>query len=156
MKQKQNELNGEQRQTTRHLLRWCFLPLVLVLVGAGCTQEGKVPSDTKTGAGADARTNPVGTYALVTVDGKPVPCTVQHEGHSMTIQSGGFVINADGTCGSKMTLAGRDAAIEVKATYTQEGAKLTMKWQGAGMTIGTVEGDTFTMNNEGMVLAYRK
>jgi hypothetical protein len=31
-----------------------------------------------------------------------------------------------------------------------------MRWQGAGMTIGSVAGDTFTMNNEGMVLAYRK
>jgi len=31
-----------------------------------------------------------------------------------------------------------------------------MNWQGAGTTIGTVEGDTFTMNNEGMVFAYRK
>jgi hypothetical protein len=55
-----------------------------------------------------------------------------------------------------MFLEGRDAAIEVKATYTREGPKLTMKWQGAGTTIGTVEGDIFTMNNEGMVFAYRK
>ena len=31
-----------------------------------------------------------------------------------------------------------------------------MKWQGAGMTIGTVEGDTFTMDNEGMVFVYKK
>jgi hypothetical protein len=53
-------------------------------------------------------------------------------------------------------LAGRDAAIEVKATYTRDGQKLTMQWQGAGRTIGSVEGDTFTMNNEGMVFAYRK
>ena len=67
-----------------------------------------------------------------------------------------FIINADGTCSSKMSLAGRDKAIEVKATYTREGPKLTMKWQGAGMTIGSVEGDTFTMNNEGMLLVYKK
>ena len=31
-----------------------------------------------------------------------------------------------------------------------------MKWAEAGMTIGTVKGDTFTMNNEGMVLRGRK
>jgi len=93
---------------------------------------------------------------LVSVDGNKVPCTVQHEGHTMTIKSGSFIINADGTCSSKMFLEGRDAAIEVKATYTREGSKLTMTWQGAGMTVGIVEGDTFTMNNEGMVLTYRK
>jgi hypothetical protein len=55
-----------------------------------------------------------------------------------------------------MSVAGMAAPIEVKATYTREGNKLTMKWQSGGMTIGTVEGDTFTMSNEGMVFVYRK
>jgi len=132
------------------------LPLFTVMVWVGCKPEAKVVGDTKTTAATAADINPVGTYALVSVDGNKVPYTVTHEGHTMTIQSGSFLINADGTCSSKMSLAGRDAAIEVKATYTREGPKLTMKWQGAGMTLGTVEGDTFTMNNEGMVLAYRK
>ena len=156
MKTKQNELNGKQRQTTRHLLQLCLPPLFMVMAWAGCKQEAKVAADTKTVAATAADINPVGTYTLVTVDGNKVPGTVQHEGHTMTINSGGFIINADGTCSSKMSLAGRDAAIEVKATYTREGPKLTMQWQGAGMTIGTVEGDTFTMNNEGMVFVYQK
>lgn len=156
MKQKQSEWNGKRRQTTRHLLQLCWLPLFMVLVCAGCKQDAKVAADTKTVAATATDINPVGTYTLVTVDGNKVPYTVQHEGHTMTIESGSFIINADGTCSSKMSLAGRDTAIEVKATYTREGPKLTMKWQGAGTTIGTVAGDTFTMNNEGMVLAYRK
>jgi hypothetical protein len=156
MKTKQRELNGEQGRATRHFLHLRLLPLFMVLVCAGCKQDAKVAADTKTVAAPAADINPVGTYGLVTVDGNKVPCTVQHEGHTMTINSGSFIINADGTCSSKMSLAGRDAAIEVKATYTREGPKLTMQWQGAGMTVGTVEGDTFTMNNEGMVFAYRK
>lgn len=128
----------------------------MVMAWAGCKQEAKVAADTKTVAATAADINPVGTYALMTVDGNKVPCNVQHEGHTTTINSGSFIINAEGTCSSKISLAGRDAAIEVKATYTREGPKLTMQWQGAGMTIGTVEGDTFTMNNEGMIFAYRK
>ena len=156
MKQEQSELNGKRRQTTRHLLQLCLLPLFMVMVWTGCKQEAKVAADTKTVAATAADINPVGTYALVTVDGNKVPCTVQHEGHTMTIKSGGFIINADGTCSSKMSLEGRDSPIEVKATYTREGPKLTMKWQGAGMTIGTIEGDTFTMDNEGMVFVYKK
>ena len=156
MKQKQSELNGKRRPTTRHLLQLCWLPLFMVLVCAGCKQQAKVAADTKTGAATAADINPVGTYTLATVDGNKVPYTVQHEGHAMAIKSGSFIINSDDTCSSKMSLEGRDAAIEVKATYTREGPKLTMKWQGAGMTIGTVEGDTFTMNNEGMVFVYRK
>lgn len=31
-----------------------------------------------------------------------------------------------------------------------------MRWQGAGVTVGSVEGDTFTMDNEGQVFLYRK
>jgi hypothetical protein len=156
MKQKQSKSNGEQRRATRHLLHLCLLPLFMVMVWAGCKQEAKVAADTKSVAATGADINPVGTYTLVTVDGNKVPYAVQHEGHTMTINSGSFIINADGTCSSKMSLAGRDTPIEVKATYTREGPKLTMQWHGAGMTIGTVEGDTFTMNNEGMVFAYRK
>jgi hypothetical protein len=156
MKRKQNKLNGEQHRATRHLLHMSLLPVFMVIVWAGCKQETKVTADTKTVAAPAADVNPVGTYSLVTVDGNKVPCAVEHEGHKMTIQSGGFTISPDGTCSSKMSLAGRDAAIEVKATYSREGPKLTMKWQGAGMTIGTVEGDTFTMNNEGFIFIYRK
>ena len=155
MKPKQNGSNGEGR-ATRWALRLWLLPLLVITALVGCKQEAKVTAETKTVAAAAADINPVGTYALMTVDGKKVPCTVQHEGHTMTINSGSFSINADGGCSSKMSLAGRDAGIEVKATYTREGPKLTMQWQGAGMTVGTVEGDTFTMNNEGMVFAYRK
>jgi hypothetical protein len=51
---------------------------------------------------------------------------------------------------------GGDVNRVVKATYTRENSKLTMRWEGAGTTTGTVEGDTFTMNNEGMIFAYRK
>lgn len=52
--------------------------------------------------------------------------------------------------------SGADSSREVKATYTRQGSTLTTKRDGAGMTTGTVEGDPFTMNNEGMIFAYRK
>ena len=119
-----------------------------MLVWAGCKPEAKVAGDM----------NPTGTYTLVSVDMKQLPCTLAHEG-SPTVKSGVFIINADGTCSSKVTFSvrsGRDSSREVKATYTRQGATLTMKWEGAGMTTGTVEGDTFTMNNEGMIFAYHK
>ena len=156
MNQKQHELDGERRRAVWRPLGLCLLVSFMVTAGTGCRPEAKVAGDTKSAATTSADINPVGTYALVSVDGNKVPCTLQHEGHTMTINSGSFSINADGTCSRKIALAGRDAAIEVKATYTRDGQKLTMQWQGAGRTIGSVEGDTFTMNNEGMVFAYRK
>ncbi len=156
MKPQQSNLNSEQGRAARHSLQLCLLPLFLAMVLPGCKQEARVAGDTKSVAATAAEINPVGTYTLVTVDGNKVPCTVQHEGHTMTVTSGSFIINADGTCSSRISLAGHDSPIEVKAAYTREGPKLTMQWQGAGMTLGTVERDTFTMNNEGMVLAYHK
>jgi hypothetical protein len=118
----------------------------MVMVLVGCKQDAKVAADT----------NPVGTYSLVSVDGNKVPCDVLHEGHTLPVKSGSFIFNPDGTCSSKMVLSGRESAIEVKATYTRQGSRLTMQWEGAGTTTGTFEGDTFTMNNEGMIFAYQK
>jgi hypothetical protein len=31
-----------------------------------------------------------------------------------------------------------------------------MRWKGAGTTTGNIQGSDFTMNNEGMIFAYRK
>ncbi|HVO52758.1 MAG TPA: hypothetical protein VMV60_17315 [Thermoanaerobaculia bacterium] len=94
----------------------------------------------------------------MSVDGNAVPATVRH-GATLTVKSGVFIINADGTCSSKLVFSppsGGDITREVKATYTRQRPTLTMKWEGAGTATGTVEGDTFTMNNEGMVFTYRK
>ena len=149
MKTKHNSLNGENQPMARHPLGWCLLALVLALAWAGCKQEAKVAADI----------NPTGVYALVSVDGKPVPCALTHEDVTMTIKSGGFNIGADGTCSSKMSVSvpsHGDINREVKATYTRQGAKLTMQWEGAGTTIGNVDGNKFTMDNEGMVLVYQK
>ncbi len=155
MKTSPKQLNDEKRPQTRHLLPWLLLPLLAIAVLTGCKQEAKVAANEQ-GAATAAAVNPAGTYALESVDGKKVPCTVQHEGHTMTVNSGAFVIDPNGTCSSKISLAGRDSPIEVKASYTLEGSTLTMRWQGAGVTAGTVEGNSFTMNNEGMVFVYRK
>lgn len=143
------QFNGEARRLIRRWLRLCLPAGLTVTVLAGCAQQRKVAEDI----------NPVGAYALVSVDGKNVPCVVDHEGHSITVKSGTFDIKADGTCVSKVAFAvpsGGDVSRDVEATYSRTGAKLVMQWKGAGTTTGTVDGDTFTMNNEGMVFAYRK
>jgi hypothetical protein len=143
------QFTGEARWSLCRCLRFC-LPTALVLaVLTGCAPKGKIAGDV----------DPVGTYALISVDGKNVPCALEHEGHSITVKSGSFVIQADGTCASKIVFvppSGSDFTREVSATYTRNDSKLTMQWKGAGTTIGTVDGNTFTMNNEGMLFAYRK
>ena len=129
-----------------------FCCLLALLACAGCSRQTKMTSDAPENGAGDV----TGTYALVTIDGQQVPCTVRHEGHDLPVQSGSFVINGDGTCASRILLAGRESPMEVKATYERQGSTLTMKWAGAGTTTGKVEGKTFTMLNEGMSFAYRK
>ncbi len=140
---------GQRQPAKRRSWRWWLLPLVMAVAGSGCTRKAMVAADV----------NPAGAYTLVSVDGKQVPCEVEHQGHSLRVSSGSFDIDAGGTCTSKVVFAppsGKEVTRVVKATYTQQGAKLTMRWERAGMTGGTVESNTFTMNNEGMLFQYRK
>ena len=126
-----------------------ILALVLALVLTG-SMHGVIAADD---------INPTGTYTLLSVNGNSVPYTLTHEGVNLTINKGFFIINSDGTCISNITLIPPNKVEvnnEVKATYTLTGSTLTMKWERAGITTGTVSGNTFTMNNEGMVFLYRK
>jgi len=103
--------------------------------------------------------NPAGTYTLVSVDGKKVPCTIDHEGRAMSVQSGVFTISTNREITSVMTISVGDKKnirCETHATFTVKGSELTMKWQNAGMTRGRLSGQTFTMTNEGMALVFQK
>jgi hypothetical protein len=100
-----------------------------------------------------------GVYSLASVNGNEVPARVSHDGTPLEVRSGSFTFHPDGTCSTRTVFApvGRGEVVrEVSATYTRNGPKLTMRWKGAGMTTGTLQGDTFTMNNEGMVFVYTK
>jgi hypothetical protein len=126
-----------------------LLAVLLLLALTGC----------KNAATNTAEIYPVGVYNLVSIDGKTVPCNLTHEGAAMVVKSGSLTFNADGTCRSLSIFSippHPDIRREVNATCTQNGAELTMRWQGAGITKGQINGDTFTMNNEGMIFCYRK
>lgn len=129
-----------------------FTLCVLVALGlaVGSCKKQEIASDA-----ADV----AGVYALVSVNGKPVPTGISHEGVTLQVRSGNFTINGDGTCSSKTVFvspSGSEVTREVAATYTKDGSKMTMQWEGAGTTVGTIEGNTFTMDNEGIVFVYKK
>lgn len=150
MKTELNKSNIKLQSAMPHFLGLCLISAFLVLAWTGCK---------KNEAGSNANIDPTGVYALVSVDGKSLPCSLAHEGAALTIKSGVFTIKADSNCSSQITFSvptRGDMSREVKATYTRQGAELTMQWEGAGMTMGNVNGNTFTMTNEGMVYAYRK
>ena len=103
--------------------------------------------------------DPAGVYALVEVDGMSIPAKVSHGSATLEVRSGTFTIEKDGTCSSVVVFiapSGKEIPREVSATYEQEGSELTMSWEGAGTTVGVVDGNTFTMINEGMSFVYRR
>ncbi len=103
--------------------------------------------------------DPTGVYTLVSVDGAKLPNTVSHGNVEIEVRSGTFTINADGTCSSKTIFgppSGGEVVREVTASYTQDGPTLTMQWKDAGRTSATVNGETFQMDNEGIVFSYKK
>jgi len=146
-------MNTEQNQIpfraiTKYALQLCLL-LAVGLFLCACQQKAKV----------EQSVDPTGVYALVSVNGSNVPASVSHDGNALQVRAGTFIIKADGTCSTKNAFVlgpGSEVNREVTATYTKDGSKLTMQWKGAGTTTGTIEGTTFTMNNEGMVFVYRK
>jgi hypothetical protein len=144
-----NQFTSTPSRPLRRIPALCLLPLLAVLLGS-CAHPAPIPDPD----------NPyLGAYTLVSVGGNKLPYLTTHEGTTMTIKSGVFAINADGSCSSTIIFAvppNADTTRVVKANYTRQGAKLTMKWERAGTTIGTAEADAFTMNNEGMIFAYRK
>ena len=148
MKPDRNDLPVKPVTIGWNAVQWCLL-LAVGLCLSACKQDAKVANGN----------DPTGGYTLVTVNGNTLPATVSHEGAALQIRSGTFTINADGTCSSKVVFAspsGAESSREVSATYTREGSRINMQWKGAGRTTGTIDGNTFAMDNEGMVFAYKK
>jgi hypothetical protein len=144
---------------TDHAPRFLALGLLagilMILALTGCHSASRAADS----AVADGLTNFTGVYQLISVNGNAVPCVVSHENADITVKSGAMTINPDGTCRSDSVFSlphQRDINRVVEATYTVTGSELTMHWQGAGTTRGTVNGPEFTMNNEGMIFKYRK
>jgi hypothetical protein len=141
--------NGRSGRAT-HLPLGCWLLALLTAIAfAGCSHDSTTTADT----------NPAGFYTLVTVDGKQVPCSVTHEGADMTVKSGTFTISADGTCSSRINFSEPpkgDVNRVLSATYTRDGATLTLKWEDGGTTTGSLDGNKFTTDNEGMTFVYQK
>jgi hypothetical protein len=109
-----------------------------------------------------------GTYTLVTIDGHSLPFAPVDRDRPAnappppTVVAGTFTVNADSTFRSSMTYrvpSGDTTRVftgDFTGTYTREGEGYVFTWARAGQTPGTLRGDTLTVNNVGMMLAYVK
>jgi hypothetical protein len=138
-------------KTAPMILRCIATLIALCIFLTGC--QGKQTGSVVT------RDDICGDYTLTTINGNSLPFTPPHKGGAPLVTSGMFTIRPDGNCISKILFAlpsGKSSSREVSATYKRESNRLTMQWRGAGRTTGTIEGDTFTMINEGVTFSYRR
>lgn len=118
-----------------------------LLVVAGCKHRAAQAG------GLDA------VFELESVNGKTLPAEVHHQGKKLTVVSGRMTFLPESESRSETVFrpeSGKEVRRAVSAVYTERQGKLEMQWRGAGRTVGIIEGDTFTMNNEGMIFRYRK
>lgn len=121
----------------------------LALALPGCRQ-GESPAKTS---------DHVGTYTLATINGNRLPFTPPNEGGAPQIESGAIALLADGSFSSTMTYRMPDGKVGNRGSsgsYTRQGSSFKLEWKGAGVTLGTLEGNTFTIDDDGLKCAYRK
>jgi hypothetical protein len=127
--------------------------MVLMVVGL-CLPAGRAASD------KSQTSDHQGIYTLVTIDGNKLPYAPPHEGGApqILVLAGTITLNADGTFASAMTydLPAGVTSQQFSGTYTRDGSRFSLRWKGAGTSAATLEGSTFTMDNEGSLFAYRK
>jgi hypothetical protein len=132
-------------------MRKCFFVLFLAsLLLVACNQGSKT----------EESYDFTGTYNLVSVDGHAVPYAPIHEGQQAPeIVSSSISLKDDGTFSMVMSYtnpSGGTISNDFTGTYTSQGSDFNLKWEGAGQTKVTIEGDTLTLNNEGMLFVYQK
>lgn len=102
----------------------------------------------------------LGTYDLVNIDGNPLPYTPPHEGGAPEILSSTLTLNEDGTFQMSMTYGttpGNSISRDFTGTYSiLDDGTLRFIWEGAGITPGTLDKNTVTVNNEGILFVYEK
>lgn len=104
--------------------------------------------------------DPTGMYEMVSIDGNELPYAPAHQGQTgPEIVAGSLTLNADGTFSMTMDFqipGGTSQISDFEGSYTREGSEFRMQWEGAGVTTGTLEGDEFSFNNEGMIFTFRR
>ena len=134
---------------------YCFVIVIATLFLASCNASAPVP----TSASLDMP-EVAGTYTLATVDGHAVPYAPMHGGQQAPEVAGGsLTLNTDGTFSSEMRFTNPEIRVmggSSKGNFVLERDEYVLSWEGAGKTLVQIDGDTLTMNNEGMLFVYKK
>jgi len=129
--------------------------VLAVAAMCGCGGGGDAAGPTTVATASE-----VGTYVLVTLNGRSLPTTIPEAGTSIEVISGSLTLAADRTVRVSTTYrsaAGAAASTsEVSGTYSLQGSTLTFSYSNGGRNTATLSGATLQMLNEGVTWLYQK
>jgi hypothetical protein len=128
--------------------------MLMLAVVLGCASHGKAPGTPVAPSSAPVTVASLaGEYALVTVDGKPLPYAVNAT--ARPIVSGSLSLKTSGTF--QLQTAFEDAGAKSAAAFSgacyTEGNDVKMVWDG-GLANLTFRGDTVLLKRDGALYAY--
>jgi hypothetical protein len=130
-----------------------LLPMLIVpLVACGGSGGPSSPSPTTTSA-------EIGTYALASLNGRPLPTTISEGSTQVEVLSGTLTLGAGNGLRVSTTFrssGGAPVTQDVSGTYRLQGSSLTFSYTNGGANTATLTGDTLQMTNEGVVWLYRR
>jgi hypothetical protein len=121
----------------------------LVLLPCGCRKN----------ASAGKSSDYIGTYTLDTINGRKLPFNPLPRIATTEFSSGAITLQADGSFVatiSHRTSDGKVSKRDASGSYTKAGSSFRLEYKGRGTATATLEGNTFTVNDEDMKLVYRK
>jgi hypothetical protein len=131
---------------------------MFIVASSGCVSTNE-PGAVRGGTIQESLKDIAESYQLIAVNSAAIPATISHDNATIKVHSGDFIIRADGTCSTTSVfsrLSGGKVTRKVHGSFTRKGSKLEIQWQGAGATTGTIDGETFSMNNHGIIFMYSR
>lgn len=146
------------------------MPLVAALACAlgACATASPQEAPPGTPVAAVAPDTPAGSWDLVSIDGAKLPAVPVDRDRppgappAPEIVAGRLVLAADGTFTQRLEIrferegAQQTMSRDFTGTWRREGAGYVLEWPGAGRTPATLEGDSFTYDNAGMLLRFQR
>ena len=129
---------------------WRLAVALMIAAVCGC---GKGTTEPTTGG-------EIGTYVLVSLNGRAVPTSISEGSTQIEVISGTLTLGAGGTVQAGTTFRPSPEAApvtnEVSGTYSMQGNTLTFSYTNGGRNTGTLNGNTLQMLNEGVVWLFQR
>ena len=150
-------LNKDLIAKAKFLLRSSLVSCLLITLVACDSQDSANTGGEFTAQSVDSTIS--GYYQLVSVNDESVPGIVNHRFTQLRIHAGDFTIRSDGSCSTRLEFSPPFGGKELRVShceYEQEGSQLTMRWLGAGQTVGELAGSSFSTDNQGMEFVFQR